>query len=73
MVDTSHLTEDIAKIEARIVPGATNMLQEQTIAREAGTQESVRAYFDHLERRINPETLRRIWWADVDDAKEEAG
>ena len=68
LVDTSHLTNDLAKVEARIVPGATRALQAKLIGCGAGTPECVRAYFAHLERRINPETLHSIWRADVTPA-----
>lgn len=65
LIDTSHLSEDCKQVEARIVPGANQDLQDKMIAQGVGSAEPVRAYFDTLARDLNPERLHALWRSDL--------
>jgi hypothetical protein len=52
-------------VEAHVAPGATDRLKMNLVINGAGTPELVQAYFGHMERQINLETLHRVWRADL--------
>ena len=65
LIDTSHLTEDISQVEARVVSGANQDLQDKMIEQGVGSKEQVRTYFATLARDLNPERLHALWRSDL--------
>ena len=69
LIDTSHLSEDLEQVQARVAPGATEELERKLVARGAGSPAQVRCYFETLARDLNPERLRALWRSDLDSAR----